>query len=445
MRRFTRFKIASGLIAAAALFGSMSAEAVPSFARQTGLPCQSCHTVFPELTNFGRLFKLNGYTLTGLQQIQMPSSQSTGGLKINETPPLSAMLQAGFTHDNRTQPGTQNNDVEFPQQLSFFFAGEISPHIGSFIQITYSQPDDHFAWDNTDIRYANHFKLAGKDTIYGLDLNNAPGVEDVWNNTPIWRFPFAASDTAAAPAADALIDGGLAQDVAGVGVYTLWNQHLYANVEAYRSAHIGQQAPSIGSTNTIRGAAPYWRLAWQQYFDQNYLEAGVYGLYAELYPNGVNGATDKYTDWAADTQYERPFGEDLLSVHATYIHEHQNLKATFGAGGSANPANTLRIFRADGTYHFGNRWDVSLGYFQTTGTADTGLYNTGEQVAGSVNGVPNSRGYIAEVNILPWQNTKFGLQYTGYTKFNGAGNNYDGFGRSASDNNSVFLLAWLMW
>ncbi len=39
------------------------ANAVPSFARQTGMDCVACHTSFPELTPFGREFKLNGYTL----------------------------------------------------------------------------------------------------------------------------------------------------------------------------------------------------------------------------------------------------------------------------------------------------------------------------------------------------------------------------------------------
>jgi len=31
-------------------FAPHSAEAIPSFARQTGQPCASCHTAFPELT-----------------------------------------------------------------------------------------------------------------------------------------------------------------------------------------------------------------------------------------------------------------------------------------------------------------------------------------------------------------------------------------------------------
>lgn len=39
-------------------------QAVPSFARQTGVSCYTCHTVFMELTPFGRQFKLTGYTMS---------------------------------------------------------------------------------------------------------------------------------------------------------------------------------------------------------------------------------------------------------------------------------------------------------------------------------------------------------------------------------------------
>jgi hypothetical protein len=40
-------------------------------------------------------------------------------------------------------------------------------------------------------------------------------------------------------------------------------------------------------------------------------------------------------------------------------------------------------------------------------------------------------------------NLKLGIQYTIYTVYNGGGRNYDGFGRNASDNNTLFLYAWL--
>src|SRR5580704_17116678 len=41
------------------------AQALPSFARQTGQPCGTCHTDFAGLTPFGRRFKIGGYTYGG--------------------------------------------------------------------------------------------------------------------------------------------------------------------------------------------------------------------------------------------------------------------------------------------------------------------------------------------------------------------------------------------
>ena len=41
-------------IAAASMLRASKANATPGFARQTGLSCQACHTIFPELTPFGR-------------------------------------------------------------------------------------------------------------------------------------------------------------------------------------------------------------------------------------------------------------------------------------------------------------------------------------------------------------------------------------------------------
>ena len=63
-------------------------------------------------------------------------------------------------------------------------------------------------------------------------------------------------------------------------------------------------------------------------------------------------------------------------------------------------------------------------------------------VIGFANNSPNSNGWIAELNYLPWQNVKLALQYIAYQKFNGAASNYDGSGRNASDNNTLYLLGW---
>lgn len=437
-------------------------NAVPSFARQTGLPCSTCHNVFPELTAFGRDFKMNGYVMTGRQQIESSSKGAESGLKINSIPPLSAMLQVSLTHTGKAQPDVQNSNLEFPHQLSFFFAGEVSEHMGSFLQLTYTQQDAHFSLDMTDLRYANHGQFAGADTIYGVTINNNPTVEDVWNSTPAWGYPWSNTASAPTPGASALVDGTLGGDVAGVGGYGFWNQHLYAGVTLYRSAHVGQLAPDATSINTIKGLAPYWRVAWQQPLGTGNLEVGTYGMIASLYPgdgstSGVSGATDKFTDSALDMQYERPLGDDSLTVHGTYIHEKRTLNASSqSAWIMSNSGDTLKKFKLDGTYHFGSVAALSLGLFKTTGSADLNYYNPGtanpltpapvvNALTGSANGKPDSDGWIGQISYLPWQNTKLSLQYTAYNKFNGASSNYDGAGRSASDNNTLYLEGWFVW
>jgi len=221
------------VFALAALAGMLTLAAVPeargvaSFARQTGLPCSSCHTTIPELTPLGRLFKLNGFTATGITQITSQGGPSTAGLNINTWLPLSAFIQLSNTVTNKPQPGTQNGNFEFPQAVSLFLAGEYATHVGAFVQVTYDVQADHFTWDNTDIRYANRTKLAGKELIYGITLNNNPTVEDLWSSTPAWGFPGVGTDVAPSPTAATIIDGTLGQDVAGLGGYAMWNNHLY--------------------------------------------------------------------------------------------------------------------------------------------------------------------------------------------------------------------------
>src|SRR5215831_18257670 len=86
---------------AAIITGAPNAYAVPSFARQTGLPCSSCHTTIPELTPFGRLFKLNGYTISSLTQITDTGGGNKSGLNLASFLPLSAFVQISDTEGNK--------------------------------------------------------------------------------------------------------------------------------------------------------------------------------------------------------------------------------------------------------------------------------------------------------------------------------------------------------
>jgi hypothetical protein len=353
---------------------------------------------------------------------------------------LSAWFETSFTNTKAPQPGTQNGNFEFPQDVSLFLAGGWAGHVGSFLQVTYNSQDDHFSMDNTDIRYAQKLQLAKRDFVYGLTLNNNPTVEDLWNSTPAWGYPFIAPDSAPTPAAAPIVSS-LGQDVAGFGGYTMYDSHLYFAATIYRTQHIGSSQPTTGenASYNIRGVAPYWRIAWQNVGRKNMFEVGGYGIHVNSTPNAVTGLQDTYTDFGPDLQYDRVFGRDVLSFRATYVRENSTLNATLDAGGATQADHHLNTGNANIEYHYGNRISAQFGAFLTSGTADASLYPPAA-VSGSANGSPRSVGFISNFSFWPTQNIDLGVQYTAYSRFNGGSTNYDGSGRSASDNNTLYLL-----
>jgi len=423
------------------------AHAVPSYSRQTGLSCATCHFAPPELTAFGRKFKLEGYTFRTKAEVTDEKKDHNAALHLLEAFPLSVVFDTSFTVLKSPEPGTQNGNFQLPQDVSLFLAGAWGSHVGSFVQVTYTGQGNHFGWDNTDVRYANKdHELFGKSFTFGATFNNNPTVEDLWNDTPAWGFPFTSSNVSPTPAAKAIVNGALAQDVAGVGGYTMWNEHIYVAGTVYRSQHLGGPLPNPGTTFpfNIRGVAPYWRVAWETSSKNNNLEVGTYGIHVKASPGAITGLTNSYTDWALDFQYDRTipqFRDDVLSLRGTYIRENSSLGATFALtpSGAAQPGHHLNTFQGNAEYHYGTRLSGTVGFFNVTGTTDPLLYPP-TSVFGSATGDPHSTGYILNVSWWPEQNIDLAVQYTGFARFNGGGTNYDGSGRNAGANNAIFLL-----
>jgi hypothetical protein len=429
------------------------AEAVPSYARQTGLPCSGCHYTPPELNPAGRRFKLLGYVdrADETKTVKADSSKKRAPLDLLASLPLSVMLEASFTSvkspvpDTSTSPSTttQNGNFELPQDISLFLSGAWTSNVGSFLQVTYDTRDDHFSSDNTDIRYANTKKLAARELVYGLDLNNNPTVEDLWNSTPAWGFPWIASDFAPTPTATPIVNGALAQDVAGVGAFAMFDNHWYLDATVYRSEHVGGPQPNNGTgfSYNIRGVAPYWRAAFQELTGKTQYEFGTYGMHVRTSPGAATGVEDEYTDVAFDTQIDRTVVRtDVLSLRGTFIHENSDLLASLVQGAASLGSHHLNTLMANAEYHIGNKYTGTLGWFNTSGTVDPLLFPQAA-ISGSANGDPRGAGVMANVSYWPWQNLQLAAQYTAYTRFNGGSTNYDGAGRNASSNNTVYLDA----
>jgi hypothetical protein len=419
---------------------------IPSFSRQTGLACSACHYQFPQLTPFGRLFKLNGYTMSGLKSI-VGGDSTRPSLSLQPIPPLSAMIVTSLTHTSKAVPEAQNNNAMFPEQASLFLGAANTPRIGTFVQLTYAAQDGAIGIDNVDFRYANHTTVADKDLLLGLTVHNNPTVQDVWNTVPAWSYPFMSSSTAPSPMASTLLEGTLGQQVIGLGGYALWANLLYTELTAYRSAQQGTHVPlDSGSQNVINRVIPYGRVALQHAFDKTYVMVGGFGVAgAQIFPTGVTGPTDRYTTLGVDAQIEQKLdqGGAMLIGRTSFIHEKQTLDATFAAEEAENARATLKSFRANVSYVPSTRMSGTVAYFNTSGSSDTLRYAPGE-LTGSRTGSPNTNGFMGELDFNAWQNTRLGLQYTAYRRFNGTSDAYDEVGgRNASHNNTLYLYTWV--
>jgi hypothetical protein len=422
------------------------AKAVPAFAVQTGQPCQICHVggFGPQLTAYGRKFKLEGYT----------ERMTSFNL------PFAAMAVASYVRTQKAQAeppadhfGTNDNTAL--DEVSLFLAGGIGPHVGGLAQVTYDGVARSWAWDQLDLRLVDKMQVGDRDLVLGLSLNNNPGVQDPWNSLPAWGFPFTDSALAPATAAAPLLSGALAQSSLGATAYVWIGSSVYFEAGGYRSPgartlrRLGADPADPGD---IKGLAPYARLAWQREADGKVLELGVVAFQAEIHPgrDRDTGQVDRYADLGLDASFQAPLGSgDLVTVDARYVHERQRLNATCALAAADDPAgcahNSLEDLRLTAAYYWRKKYGLTIGAFDTWGSANPVVYADNRKFR------PNSSGVTIQLDATPFggepqparrANLRVGLQYTKYFEFDGARRDFDGGGRDAADNDTLRVFTW---
>lgn len=414
---------------------SLVAHALPVFARQTGQNCVACHAggQFPELTPYGRLFKMTGYTIGTRQTI-----------------PLAVMGVASLTKSASPTDDTAfaKDAVALFQTGSIFLAGKITDNLGVFAQATYNNYDNQnpasgkwqgkWTSDNIDLRYADRFIDINRDLIVGLDVNNNPSVADPWNTAPAWLQYVPTGFGVTGPDASPIV-AQLGAQVAGVGAYAFWNRTLYAELAGYQTANGAWSFLSQGVNHAdqvkLRGINPYLRLALSHEWGPHNAMVGLFAFNADVYPDNLNpvGPTNRYRDRGIDAQYQYLLDPHTVTVQFSAIRETSGNGDVTGT--ATNASNTLRQLRLKGSYIYRAKYGASLSRFSTTGSSDATLYP-------DVGANPDTRGWIPEVFWTPVQNVRIGAQYFAFDRFHGATKNYDGNGRNPRDNNTFFLYAW---
>jgi hypothetical protein len=469
---------ALGLMAIVTILLPLDAQALPSFARQTGQNCMACHAggQFPELTPYGRMFKLTGYTI---------------GERVNPLSVMGVATHASVSDTTKTDsPATDFYKHQTPifATGSLLIAGKVTDNIGAFTQITYdnyaSDNGDgtfsgHTNVDNIDIRYANHILNGKQDWVYGVSLNNNPSISDPWNTAAAWMQYVPVPS----PSSHQFIDGnapypsfGSGGNVAGITTYMYWNKTIYAEAGLYRTADNAFRLLSTG-TNTseitrLSGTNPYWRLAYTREWGAHNLMVGSSGMLANVYDGSTDpsdpAAYHQIRNTGIDSQYQYILDPHTFTAQLAYMRTISNYSPNSVAAASSpyflangvtavnapDPSDTINVFRAKASYVYRTKYGGSLSFFNKSGNINTLNQTSGfdaegqitsadsARVTGNLSGNPATRGFTYEAFWMPQQNVRLGAQYTVYNKYNGATDNYDGFGRNASDNNTLFLYAW---
>ncbi|MBI5643293.1 MAG: hypothetical protein HY954_07440 [Deltaproteobacteria bacterium] len=185
MSRKLIYAVAMVFFFAFSVFATREASAVPAFARQTGMACNSCHFQhFPTLNAFGRAFKEGGYTQIGGQSLIEGDYLS---LPVN----LNASLVTKIRYQKRngdSETGSAGNlnkgEFQFPDEAALLIGGRAGEHIGFLLEASLKDGDSRFTsfkapivFDTMGVKLsAIPFTTDSAGPSYGFELLNTGAV-----------------------------------------------------------------------------------------------------------------------------------------------------------------------------------------------------------------------------------------------------------------------------
>lgn len=186
MKRRFFWATAVVFLLAALLYLPNEAKAVPAFARQTGLACNTCHFQhYPSLTAFGRSFKAGGYTMIGGQSLvegDLLSLPST--LNASLVAKIRYQLRNG-TDETGGDGALNKGELQFPDEAALLMGGRIGEHVGFLLEGQLAVPEDPFfasfkmpfVFDVADVKAsAIPFSTDAGGAPYGFEVLNTGAV-----------------------------------------------------------------------------------------------------------------------------------------------------------------------------------------------------------------------------------------------------------------------------
>jgi hypothetical protein len=402
------------LLLAVLLPAPKPANAIPAFARKYGLPCSACHIGWPELNNFGQVFRDNGYQMMNERDSPITRDPSYFPITIRITPQWHRESADNQVVDDvpgsatgGSHPGTLSTSGFDLSGMDIWFAGTLYKNI-SFSALPSSDQNASFHFENAFVRFDNllhtpwlNFKvgkfeldlpvsekrlltMSGNGGFYYIyhftplnDANpfggigdNQLGMELAGHNANSYtRYTFAALSSV--DGNPGLLYGSPTGQVAGrtfdyyghfeQGFNTFGNGFMKVGAYSYFGF-----APTFFQTSTSngvpvpiygRGNKPFYRAGaeWKWYFNK-WLVKGVYlhGYDNAFLANGVPSNTGTLSDTQRAAKWNGGFleGQYIISPQWIIIARWETIHMSQQADISITPGDTGNL----NAFTIANRW-----------------------------------------------------------------------------------------
>ena len=191
-------KLAAAALVCALPFLASNSQAMPSFARQTGMVCNSCHIgtdSVPNFTRTGRLFAMRGYTRPIVREKLRGDGQTVDGepqyggdyISLNWTDFFAARMISSFAAQS-TVNGVKGDVTSRPlSRMALFYTGPVTDWLGLWTEIGYLGNNsissvtngnkgptglNFFAYDEYRLSTSRN---VGENSFIGMSIGNEPG------------------------------------------------------------------------------------------------------------------------------------------------------------------------------------------------------------------------------------------------------------------------------
>lgn len=403
------------------------AEAVPSFARQIKAPCSACHTIWPNLNQYGRQFKVKAYTDASPDWDVIKNDR----LNLFYVFPVSARILFSPYQIEQDAQASFNQNLTQIDNMQIFIASRIFKYAGVFTSVeSGSIPGGNFTVAVSKLAFA---RSIGDNTLGAVLFWGLPTAADPFNSFGGWDRDIASPDDEVLPWV--VTKGWTGSSWSGSSYggtlhgYFLGNR-LYAAITATRGGDVADADKLSGDFMHQLPGTPF---ATAEGVQSN--PFGFIGRVAwdQSIPNG-----SVTLGGAVSTGVEKVLAADGATVVSTHVNRQfidASLEQDLGDSGQ-------HLVEAKGIFGFGQETGLSPFSSLPNGSGFTGLgtgdkrsftggdveadyfYNRTYGIVGQYNWINNAHvdpadfdpatsqhTWLASLNYLPWYNTKIQFIY----------------------------------